>query len=161
MSPVKPGSGGKTPLERTKNQRRAKNVWMKPLLIIDGFNALHAGVLVGRDRAGWWQEAAQRRLVERVEQFVDLRDVEIWIVFDRRSSKEARTPKVTSRDTRIQINYAPSADDWIVEQVGALAGQRAVTVVTADRPLRERVRRTGGALRSPLQFLADCHSTKR
>ena len=39
-----------------------------PFLIIDGFNVLHAVVLIGRDRAGWWQPAAQRRLVERVEQ---------------------------------------------------------------------------------------------
>lgn len=134
---------------------------MKPLLIIDGFNVLHAGILLGRDRAGWWQEAAQRRLVERVEQFVDLRDVEIWIVFDRHPSKEGRAVNVASTDSRILVKYAPSADDWIVEQVRTLAGQRTVTVVTADRPLRERVRRTGVALRSPLQFLADCHSTKR
>src|SRR5437870_2018600 len=57
---------------------------LSPLLIIDGFNVLHAGVLVGRDRADWWKETAQRRLVDRVEQFSHDNDTAIWIVFDRR-----------------------------------------------------------------------------
>ena len=126
------------------------------LFIVDGFNVLHAGVLVGRDRAGWWQEAAQQRLVERVEQFPNPDSADIWIVFDRRPDKEGRAPNVSSKDSRILVRYAPSADDWIVEQVGTLAGQQVVTVVTADRPLRERVRRAGGGLCSPRQFLADC-----
>ncbi|MGE0684941.1 MAG: NYN domain-containing protein [Candidatus Binatia bacterium] len=129
---------------------------MKPLLIIDGFNVLHAGVLTGRDRAGWWQEAAQQRLIERVEEFANPADMELWVVFDRRPDKEGRATNVTSTDSRIRVNYAPSADDWIVEQVALLSGHRAVTVVTADRPLRERVRRVGGELCSPRQFLADC-----
>ena len=129
---------------------------MNPLLIIDGFNVLHAGVLVGRDRAGWWQETAQRRLVERVEQFPNPQDAEIWIVFDRRPDKEGQTANVSSTDRRIRVHYAPSADDWIVEHVKKLADQRTVTVVTADRPLRDRVRHAGGELLSPRHFLADC-----
>jgi predicted RNA-binding protein with PIN domain len=129
---------------------------MKPLLIIDGFNVLHAGVLIGRDRAGWWQEAAQRRLIERVEGFTNPTDMEIWVVFDRRPSKEGRAANVASTNSRIRVYYAPSADDWIVEQVEMLTGQRAVMVVTADRPLRERVRRVGGELCAPRQFLAEC-----
>jgi predicted RNA-binding protein with PIN domain len=127
-----------------------------PLLIIDGFNVLHAGVLVGRDRAGWWKEAAQRRLVERVEQFSDSAYGEIWIVFDRRTDKPEEAVDVASTDARIQVHYAPSADEWIVAQVRTLSQQRAVTVVTSDRPLRDRVRHAGGGLCSPLQFLAAC-----
>ena len=146
------------PLERTKNQRRAKDGGMKPLLNIDGFNVLHAGVLIGRDRAGWWQEPAQRRLIERVEEFANPTDMEIWVVFDRRPSTEGRAVNVVSTDSRIRVNYASSADDWIVEQVAILAGHRTVTVVTADRPLRERVRHAGGGLCSPRQFLAECQS---
>lgn len=131
---------------------------MKPLLIIDGFNVLHAGVLIGRDRAGWWQEGAQRRLIDRVEEFANPTDAEIWVIFDRRPSAEGRAVNVASANSRIQVNYAPSADDWIVEQVAILARHRTVTVVTADRPLRERVRRVGGGLCSPRQFLADCQN---
>lgn len=128
---------------------------MGPLLIVDGFNVLHAGVLVGRDRADWWKAAAQQRLVERVEQFSDTDYTEIWIIFDRRADRHEASA-VTSPDARITVSYAPSADDWIVEQVQVLAPQRLVTVVTADRPLRERARRVGAALSSPQQFLSAC-----
>ena len=124
-----------------------------PLLIIDGFNVLHAVVLVGRDRARWWQPAAQRRLVERVEQLT-LSYPSMWIVFDRRPSTNEATEDVTSTDSRIRIVYAPSADDWIVQEIGRLTPQHSVTVVTADRPLRERVRHVGGALLSPLALFS-------
>lgn len=123
------------------------------LLIIDGFNVLHAVVLVGRNRAGWWQPVAQRRLVERIEQ-LGISYPSIWIVFDRRPSMAETPEDVTSDDPRIQVMYAPSADDWIVEAVKRLSPQQAVTVVTADRPLRDRIRRAGGAILSPRQFLS-------
>jgi predicted RNA-binding protein with PIN domain len=129
---------------------------LTPLLIIDGFNVLHAGVLMGRNRAEWWKETAQRRLVDRVEQFPHDNEPELWIVFDRRPGKEGQVSDVTSADPRIHIAYAPSADDWIVAQVTDRAEQQTITVVTGDRPLRERVRRVGGRLLSPLQFLAAC-----
>jgi predicted RNA-binding protein with PIN domain len=124
-----------------------------PFLIIDGFNVLHAVVLIGRDRAGWWQPAAQRRLVERVEQLT-LSYPAMWIVFDRRPSTSEVPEDVTSNDPRIRIVYAPSADEWIVHEVERLAPQHAITVVTADRPLRERVRRVGGSLLSPLALFS-------
>lgn len=129
---------------------------LAPLLIVDGFNVLHAGVLSGRDRAEWWKETAQRRLVNRVEQFSDVDDAEVWIIFDRRTDQEGRATNVVSSDPRISIAYAPSADDWIVEQVAKRASSRRITVVTGDRPLRERVRRAGGSPLSPLQFLTAC-----
>ena len=124
-----------------------------PILIIDGFNVLHAVVLVGRARAGWWQPTAQRRLVERVEQLT-LSYPTIWIVFDRRPSTNEVPEDVTSNDPRIRIVYAPSADDWIVQEVERLTPQHSVTVVTADRPLRERVRHVGGSLLSPLALFS-------
>lgn len=122
------------------------------ILIIDGFNVLHAVVLVGRDRVGWWQPAAQRRLVERVEQLPPSHPT-IWIVFDRRPSTSVIPADVTSSDSRIRTVYAPSADDWIVGEVERLAPRHEVTVVTADRPLRDRVRRVGGSVLSPSAVL--------
>ena len=130
---------------------------MESLLLIDGFNVLHAGVLTGRDRANWWQTPAQRRLVERVERFADPLYPVLWIVFDRRERRtsDPQAPEeVTSTDTRIRIFYAPSADDWIVAQVEQQTARCHVTVVTADRLLRDRVRQVGGKLLSPSQFLA-------
>ena len=100
----------------------------------------------------------QRRLVERVERYANAEPLELWIIFDRRTSGHTEHENVTSSDSRISVFYAPSADDWIVTQVEDLAGQQAITVVTADRLLRERVRRVGGALCSPMQFLVACKS---
>jgi len=129
---------------------------MDSLLIIDGFNVLHAGILTGRDRANWWRAEIQRRLVARVEQFSQTQAAELWIVFDRRSDRHSEKEDVDSDDPRIRVFYAPSADDWIVSKVEAWSSQRTITVVTADRLLRERVRRAGGMLSSPMQFLATC-----
>ena len=129
---------------------------MGPLLIIDGFNVLHAGVLTGRDRANWWRASMQHRLIERVESCTETASATIWIVFDRRTDTHTEYEDVTSNDRRISVFYAPSADDWIVTRVSELAGQRAVTVVTADRLLRERVQLAGGILCSPTRFLATC-----
>ena len=126
------------------------------LLLIDGFNVLHAGILTGRDRSHWWHADAQRRLVARVEHYPCAETTMLWIVFDRRAERHQQGENVTSDDPRLQIFYAPSADDWIVAQVEQYSNQYAVTVVTADRPLRERVRRAGGMLCSPLPFLALC-----
>jgi predicted RNA-binding protein with PIN domain len=126
------------------------------LLIIDGFNVLHAGILTGRDRANWWRAEIQRRLVARVEQFSQTQAAELWIVFDRRADRHSETEDVDSDDPRIHVFYAPSADDWIVSKVESWSTQRTITVVTADRLLRERVRRAGGMLFSPMQFLATC-----
>lgn len=94
--------------------------------------------------------------MERVEQFADPAYEEIWIVFDRRKEKDGEVIDVKSKDPRIRVSYAPSADDWIVEQVRTLSGQRSVTVITADRPLRDRTRHAGGMLCSPMQFLDQC-----
>lgn len=124
-----------------------------PILMIDGFNVLHAVVLIGRDRANWWQPAAQRRLVERVEQMRPLPYQEVWIVFDRRPTTNDTPEDVTSTDPRIRVQYAPSADDWIAGEVERLAPHHAITVVTSDRPLRERVRRVGGTVLSPRRFV--------
>ncbi len=129
---------------------------MDSLLIIDGFNVLHAGILTGRDRANWWRAEIQRRLVARVEQFSQTQAAELWIVFDRRSDRHSEKEDVDSDDPRIHVFYAPSADDWIVSKVEEWSSQRTITVVTADRLLRERIRRAGGMLSSPMQFLATC-----
>jgi predicted RNA-binding protein with PIN domain len=126
------------------------------LFIIDGFNVLHAGILTGRDRANWWRAEIQRRLVARVEQFSQTQAAELWIVFDRGSDRHSEKEDVDSDDPRIHVFYAPSADDWIVSKVEAWSSQRTITVVTADRLLRERVCRAGGMLSSPMQFLARC-----
>ena len=49
--------------------------------------------------------------------------------------------------------FAPSADDFLLEQIGA---RERVALVTADRRLAERARRRGARVVAPAAFLARC-----
>ena len=121
------------------------------LWLVDGFNVLHAGVLVGRDRASWWNEARREELLAIVERFeAEREDAEVWVVFDGRSAAEH-----AARDgSRVRVAFARSADEWLVKRVRAAGG--SVCVVTSDRQLADRARRRGAEVLSPRRFLARC-----
>jgi hypothetical protein len=48
--------------------------------LVDGFNVLHAGVLRGNDRRGWWREEMRGRLLSRAAGFEE-REAELWVVY--------------------------------------------------------------------------------
>lgn len=119
--------------------------------LVDGFNVLHAGILQGRERGGWWGSAGRARLLERVSRFEDP-EADLWVVFDGpRPDREegAAGPRVV---------FAPSADAWLLGQVRAAADPADVAVVTADRRLRDRLRHRGARVVSPTEFLRRCGS---
>ncbi len=121
------------------------------LWLVDGFNVLHAGVLVGRDRASWWNEARREQLLAIVERFEAKReDAEIWVVFDGPGGAEA----AAREGSRVRVAFARSADEWLVKRVRAAGG--SVCVVTGDRQLADRARRRGAEVLSPRCFLARC-----
>jgi predicted RNA-binding protein with PIN domain len=129
------------------------DVWL-----IDGFNVLHAGVLKGRDREGWWKAPVQLRLVERVAYF-ERRDAELWVVFDaaHEHSERCVPPPELSR---VQLVFAPSADDWLVRRVRQADAPERLAVVTGDRQVGGRVRHAGAHVVSPRTFLARCLRTE-
>lgn len=113
---------------------------MKPLLIIDAANVM------GSVPDGWWRDrhAAAERLRDRLDRATDsaVAHTEIVLVVEGRAKGVQSTRKILVRD-------APgSGDDAIVELVRA-AGDRPVTVVTADHGLRERVKALGAAVQGP------------
>ena len=121
------------------------------LWLVDGFNVLHAGVLVGRDRADWWNEARRGQLLAIVERFEPEReDAEVWVVFDGPSAAE----ELAREGSRVRVAFARSADEWLVKRVRAAGG--SVCVVTSDRQLADRARRGGAEVLSPRRFLARC-----
>jgi hypothetical protein len=120
------------------------------LWLVDGFNVLHAGVLRGRDRAEWWTEPRREQLVALAERFDDS-EAEIWIVFD----GEGGSPQDQAA-SRVRRFFAPSADDWLVDQVRASPAPDCLAVVTADRAVAGRARHRGAQVVSPLAFLARC-----
>lgn len=119
--------------------------------LVDGFNVLHAGVLRGNDRRGWWREEMRARLLERVACFED-GEAELWVVFD--GSGPGGDAEQASE--RPRVVFAPSADEWLLDAVRETADPAAVVVVTADRQLADRARHRGARVVSPRAFLARC-----
>jgi len=104
------------------------------VLIVDGAN------VVGSRPDGWWRDraGAARRLQERLSTAVLAYD-EVVLVLE----GDARLGNPAGQDRRLRTVHAPgSGDDAIVEAVMAhvqIGDGRGVTVVTADRALRDRV----------------------
>jgi predicted RNA-binding protein with PIN domain len=122
--------------------------------LVDGFNVLHAGVLKGRDRAGWWTASVQLRLLARVAVF-EPRDAELWVVFD--AAKPASERCVPGPElARVNLVFAPSADDWLVRRVRQSEAPTQLAVVTGDRQVAGRARHAGARIISPRAFLARC-----
>ena len=119
--------------------------------LVDGFNVLHAGVLRGNDRRGWWREEARARLLARVAGFED-GAAEVWVVFDGRGPAAA----AEAASLRPHVVFAPSADDWLLAAVRETPDPGSVVVVTADRQLADRARQRGARVVSPRAFLARC-----
>ena len=119
--------------------------------LVDGFNVLHAGVLRGDDRRGWWRGEMRARLLERVAGFEDAA-AELWVVFDGPGPGE----EAEIASLRPRVVFAPSADDWLLAAVRAAADPAAIVVVTADRQLADRARHRGARVVSPRVFLARC-----
>lgn len=133
--------------ERPEAEPPEPNLWL-----VDGFNVLHAGVLHGRDRAGWWKAETQLRLVERVARF-EPAGAEVWVVFDaaHEHSERCQPPEALAR---VKLFFAPSADDWLVRLVRRDASPARLAVVTGDRQVQGRVRHAGARVFSPRAFLA-------
>ena len=131
--------------------------------LVDGFNVLHAGVLHGRQRGRWWGAEARAALLLRLSGF--RAPGELWVVFDgpARGPTNAQGEPAPAGEPgpargRARVVFAPSADAWLLRAVREAADPSRVTVVTADRPLADRLRHRGAQIESPRRFLARCRS---
>ena len=118
------------------------------VLIVDGAN------VVGSRPDGWWRDraGAARRLQEQLLDAVLPYD-EIVLILE----GKARQGIPAGQDGRLRTVHAPgSGDDAIVEAVIAeveIGDGREVTVATADRVLRDRVKAAGARSVSPSSLL--------
>jgi predicted RNA-binding protein with PIN domain len=140
---------------------------MPALYLVDGFNLLHAVLLRGPERtAPWWRVAWQERVVRLADAFGA---GEVCVVFDLRRDEPSSSTlspgafECCSGTERVQVRFAPSADDFIVNwcaELGSVAGsRREVIVVSADRALLDRARARGAGRLSPWQFAEQCGSS--
>ncbi|HYU84478.1 MAG TPA: NTP pyrophosphohydrolase [Kribbellaceae bacterium] len=121
---------------------------LAPLVVVDAAN------VVGSRPDGWWRDrpAAVRRLLDTITAGLDRRADVVLVV-----EGAARAGVEPGVHDGVRVVHAPgSGDDEIVRIVAteADAAHRPVTVVTADRPLRERVTALGAAVLGPRQYLA-------
>ncbi|MBJ20185.1 MAG: NYN domain-containing protein [bacterium] len=143
------------------------------VILVDGFNVLHA-VLLKEDReSGWWRRALRERLLRRVSDWPG-GDDEIWVAFDgaqpswsvwaepvatilpaRRSG--AKGPDARGGPT-VHNLYVESADDWIVRRARRTPHPDRTFVVTADRRVAGRARSAGCEIWTPWAFMARCPS---
>jgi predicted RNA-binding protein with PIN domain len=118
------------------------------VLIVDGAN------VVGSRPDGWWRDraGAARRLQEKLLTAVLPYD-EVVLVLE----GAAKRGNPAGQDGRLRTVHASgSGDDAIVEAVVEqvdVDDERSVTVVTADRALRDRVEAAGASSVSPAWLL--------
>jgi hypothetical protein len=118
------------------------------VLIVDAAN------VVGSRPNGWWRDraAAARRLQERLSTAALPHD-EVVLVLE----GDARRGNPAGQDGRLRTVHAPgSGDDAIMDAVTAHLGvgdARGVTVVTADRGLRNRTEAAGARSVNPSWLL--------
>jgi predicted RNA-binding protein with PIN domain len=118
------------------------------VLIVDGAN------VVGSRPDGWWRDraGAARRLQEQLLTAVLSYD-EVVLVLE----GAAKRGNPAGQDGRVRTVHAlGSGDDAIVEAVVEqvdVDDERSVTVVTADRALRDRVEAAGASSVSPAWLL--------
>jgi predicted RNA-binding protein with PIN domain len=133
--------------------------------LVDGYNVLHCAPFrkqtgdpdapPGDPRANpkpFWSGSMRERLVAVAGGFPD-RDAEIWLVFD--GSRAPQTP-VRGSAPRLIVEFAPSADDWIVRRVRDAQDPGEIAVVSGDRRLTGKTRHRGAAVVSPRHFLQHC-----
>jgi hypothetical protein len=119
------------------------------MLVVDAAN------VVGSRPNGWWRDRGQAaaNLCRGLIDAIDAGRLEAPVVVVLEGA--ARRGFDEGDEGGLRVVHAPgSGDDTITELVAEAAGDgQAVTVVTADRELRERARRLGGDVVGPKWLL--------
>jgi predicted RNA-binding protein with PIN domain len=120
-----------------------------PEYLVDGNNVM------GSRPDGWWRDrrGAQRRLVERLEEFAAARDVPVTVVFDGSAHDAGGGERVAVRFARRSGRDA--ADDDVAALVHRHPDPGSLTVVTSDAALAERVRGAGATVVGAGAFLRE------
>jgi uncharacterized protein YaiI (UPF0178 family) len=106
--------------------------------------------LIGSRPDGWWRDrpAAQRRLGRQLHRYARESGEEVVLVLDGRRPADWEEPL----ETVFAGGARDAADDAIVARLEADPAPEALSVVTSDRGLEERVRELGAAVISVSAF---------
>lgn len=132
------------------------------VILVDGFNVLHA-VLLGKEREnGWWKREPRERLLRRISGWQKGPD-EIWVAFDGTQPAwsvwaEPVAHPMTSGcpDSIVHCVFVESADDWIVRRARRTSHPEQTIVVSGDRKVTGRARSANCEIWTPWAFISRC-----
>jgi predicted RNA-binding protein with PIN domain len=132
------------------------------VILVDGFNVLHA-VLLGKEREdGWWRREFRERLLRRISVWQSGPD-EIWVAFDGAEpawsvwAEPIAVPKTSdAKSTIVHSVFVESADDWIVRRARRASHPDQTIVVSGDRKVTGRARSAGCEIWTPWAFISRC-----
>ena len=133
------------------------------VILVDGFNVLHATLQKAERDAGWWKREQRERLLQRVARWPTAED-EVWVAFDgtqpawscwaepvarvvTQESQPLETRSEGAGDPTVHSVYVESADDWIVRRARRAPHPERTIVVTRDRQVAGRARGASAATR--------------
>ena len=139
------------------------------VILVDGFNVLHA-VLLGREREdGWWKREPRERLLRRIRGWRGPAN-EIWVAFDGTQPAwsvwaEPFPDLVTAEEEPgdiptpiIHSLFVESADDWIVRRARRAPQPERMIVVSGDHKVAGRARSAGCEVWTPWTLISQCRS---
>lgn len=118
------------------------------LLIVDGYNVIHAWDSLKRLMSGASLEAARDELIERLSVLGMVTGEEITVVFDAHHSKAMSSSEQMVDGVRVVFTRKGHSADHSIERLAYLASERGevITVATSDRFQRDLVTGMGGAV---------------
>jgi hypothetical protein len=137
------------------------------VILVDGFNVLHA-VLLGKERAnGWWKREPRERLLRRISGWQkgawQKGPDEIWVAFDGTQpawsvwAEPVTRPMTTGcPDSIVHCVFVESADDWIVRRARRTSHPEQTIVVSDDRKVTGRARSANCEIWTPWAFISRC-----
>lgn len=113
-----------------------------PLLLIDGYNLMHAaGFAPGpRAAAGELQRGRERLLAWLGERLTHAERARAMVVFDARDPPQNRPPALTMNGVRVIFALPEGDADLILERLLGEQASRHVTVVSSDRRVQSAAR---------------------
>jgi predicted RNA-binding protein with PIN domain len=129
------------------------------VVVVDAAN------VVGSRPDGWWRDrvGAARRLLVRIAALQErLPDTDVIVVLEGQACRAVSGEEAPDTGRVRVVLASGSGDDTIVKVTAEVVAQShhpAVTVVTADRGLRQRVEPTGATTTGPRWLLDQLDST--
>lgn len=124
------------------------------MLIVDGYNVIHAWPSLKRVLSSASLEAARDELIRRLAVLGMITGEEVTVVFDAHHSAAMSNSEETVDGVRVIFSRKGHSADHVIERIAyqTSGSGDSLTVATSDRFQRDLVRGVGGAVISALEL---------